>query len=74
MLPAPLPVLIADVLRRRGTSVSDRELYNELSRILGFRVSEKDFNRALMILEIRKVVYVENIKKNLRLVHPLKLE
>jgi len=74
MLPAPLPVLIADVLRRKGTSVSDRELYNELSRILGFRVPEKDFNRALMILEIRKVVYVENIKKNLRLVHPLKLE
>jgi len=74
MLPAPLPILIVDVLRRRGSSMSDKELLNELTRILGTEVSMKDFNKALMVLEIRKVVYVENIKKNLRLVHPLNLK
>jgi len=74
MLPAPLPIMIVDILRRKGSSMSDKELYNELTRILGVEVSMKEFNKALMVLEIRKIIYVENIKRNLRLVHPLNLK
>jgi len=74
MLPAPLPIMIVDILKRRGSPMSDKELYNELTRILGVEVSMRDFNKALMVLEIRKVIYVENIKRNLRLIHPLNLK
>jgi len=74
MLPAPLPIMIVDILKRRGSPMRDKELYNELTRILGVEVSMRDFNKALMVLEIRKIIYVENIKRNLRLIHPLNLK
>ena len=71
MLPAPLPILVIDILKRKGSSVSDKELYNELVKMTGVEISEREFNKVLMILEIRKVIYVENIKRNLKLVHLL---
>lgn len=71
MLPAPLPIMIIEVLKRKGSVMTDRDLHNELSKLLGYEVPLKDFNKALMVLEIRKVVYVETIKKDLRLIHLL---
>ncbi len=73
MLPAPLPIMIIEILKKRRNSIRDKELYNELVKLIGHEISEKDFNRALMILEIRKMIYVETIKKDLRLIHPLNI-
>lgn len=71
MLPAPLPILIVETLKRKGTPLKDVDLYREIKQFVEDDLSPKEFNKALMVLEIRKVVYVEIIKKDLRLVHLL---
>ncbi len=71
MLPAPLPILIVETLKRKGTPLKDTDLFKEIKQLIEDDLSPKEFNKALMILEIRKVVYVETIKKDLRLVHLL---
>ncbi|RLE59295.1 MAG: hypothetical protein DRJ32_04925 [Thermoprotei archaeon] len=67
---APLTVIILDILRRKRSGVArDSELLKELRKLYGKEVTLKDLNRALMELELRKIIYVEPVKKNLRLIH-----
>ncbi|QOJ78326.1 hypothetical protein IG193_06045 [Infirmifilum lucidum] len=64
--------LILDELQRRGGQANEKELYESIARSLesknGLEFTFKEFNRILLILEIRGFVRVSYIKKGLRAV------
>ena len=57
-------------LKRRGGIAKDRELY-EIMRSR-FNMSKKDYDRMLMILELRGYIHVEVLRKDERVVRALK--
>ena len=61
----PLTFLIVELLKRKNEPVKDIELFNMLKSMVP-DVSFAEFNKALMTLEIRGVIEVDLIKKNLR--------
>ncbi len=70
-----IPIVILAELKRRGGSARDRELYESVKKIvesMNNDISISQFNRFLMILEIRGFIRVEQIKKNTRMIYMLK--
>jgi len=70
---APLTIVILDILRRSKRKVlSDRELYRKITSIFPKdEVNRKDFIKALMILEIKRIIHVESVKRETKLVYLL---
>ncbi len=60
----PLKYLIIEVLERKGGSAKDIDIYNEISEITP--VTPSDFLKALMVLEMQGIVYVEPLGKDMR--------
>ncbi|RLE78842.1 MAG: hypothetical protein DRJ51_06555 [Thermoprotei archaeon] len=60
---------ILEELERHGGAARDLEIYRVLRK--RYDISTKEFYKALMILELRGLIYVETIKKNERLVQLL---
>ena len=59
-------------LKRKGGSAKDRELYENVKKLVEYRngdLSFKEFNKILMLLEVRGFIRVDSIKKNLRMVY-----
>lgn len=63
--------LILHELRRSGGSLSEKELYELVTKHLqdfDLELSHKDFCKALLALETRGLVTVATLKKNMRVV------
>lgn len=62
-------------LKRKGGSAKDKELYENVKKLLEHSngdISFSEFNKLLMILEVRGFIKVDHIKKNLRMVYLIK--
>ncbi len=66
----PLYYAIVEELERRGGTAKDVELYRALRE--RFDVTYSDFLKALMVLEMQDVVYVETLREDLRNVRLLR--
>jgi len=65
-------IYILTVLKNHGGKLRDRELYENVKQLLeheGSDISRSQFNKFLMVLEIRGFLKVEHIKKNTRMVY-----
>lgn len=64
--------MILHELRKSGGSMSEKELYDAVSKHLenhlDLELSEKDFSKALLTLETRGLITVTTLKKNMRVV------
>jgi hypothetical protein len=60
----PLYYAIVEELERRGGSAKDVELYRAIRERMDITYS--DFLKALMVLEMQDVVYVETLREDLR--------
>ncbi len=60
----PLAYMIVEELEKRGGSAKDSELYTEISNRIP--VTPSDFLKALMVLEMQGIIYVESLGKDLR--------
>ncbi|RLE59242.1 MAG: hypothetical protein DRJ35_06175 [Thermoprotei archaeon] len=62
-------------LKRKGGTAKDKELYENVKKLLEHSngdISFSEFNKLLMILEVRGFIKVDHIKKNLRMVYLIK--
>ena len=66
----PITYLIVELLRKRDV-VKDQELYSTL-RSLVPEISILEFNKALMVLELRGLIEVDAIKKDTKVIKLLK--
>ncbi|MCD6369779.1 MAG: hypothetical protein J7L38_08315 [Thermoproteales archaeon] len=57
---------ILEELQRQGGAIKDSILYQILKK--RYNLSPREFNRILMILELRRLIYVETIKKGEKLI------
>ena len=70
MLP-PTVIIILELKRRKG-SARDKDLYEAVKQILSSMsgdISFSQFNKILMTLELRGLIRVEPLKKNVRTVY-----
>ncbi len=67
----PIYYAIVEELERRGGTAKDIELYRAL-REQYYDLTYSEFLKALMVLEMQDVVYVELIREDLRTVKLLK--
>ncbi|MCD6209014.1 MAG: hypothetical protein DRJ55_05145 [Thermoprotei archaeon] len=70
MLP-PTVIIILELKRRKG-SARDKDLYEAVKQILSSMsgdISFSQFNKMLMTLELRGLIRVEPLKKNVRTVY-----
>lgn len=70
MLP-PTIIIILELKRRKG-SARDKDLYEAVKQILSSMsgdISFSQFNKMLMILELRGLIRVVPLKKNVRTVY-----
>ena len=67
----PLYYAIIDILERKGGNAKDIEIYRTL-REEYYDVTYSEFLKALMILEMQDIVYVEMIREDLRTVKLLR--
>lgn len=59
-------------LKRKGGSAKDKELYENVKKLLEYSdgdISLNEFNKLLMTLEVRGFIKVDHIKKNLRIIY-----
>ncbi len=59
-------------LKRQGGKVRDRELYENVKKLVeqsGGDISRTEFNKLLMMLEVRGYIRVEQIRKNSRMIY-----
>ena len=59
-------------LKRQGGKVRDRELYENVKKLIeqsGGDISRTEFNKLLMMLEVRGYIRVEQIRKNSRMIY-----
>ncbi|RLE48476.1 MAG: hypothetical protein DRJ31_07185 [Candidatus Methanomethylicota archaeon] len=63
--PEPIELIIVDILRRKAGSARDRELYEAVKKVVR-DLSYRDFNRALMKLELNGIVNTSTIKKTIK--------
>ena len=61
---------VIEIIKRNNGLIKDNELYEELKK--EYDIGFEDFNRILMVLELRRFIYVETIKRNHRLIQLLK--
>ncbi|MEZ0345388.1 MAG: hypothetical protein ABWK01_02420 [Infirmifilum sp.] len=63
------PLVIVE-LKNRGGQASEKELYDAVKKYLenenGITLSQRDFNKILLILETRGLIRVSFLKKNMR--------
>ncbi len=64
----PLHIVILRILRRSNGTATDKELFRAVKKILGDDISRSQFNKMLMVLEVRGMVIVEPLKKDLKIV------
>ncbi len=64
----PLHIAILRALRRSNGTATDKELFRAVRKILGEDISRSQFNKTLMVLEIRGIVIVEPLKRELKIV------
>jgi len=57
---------ILEELQRQGGAIKDSILYQILKK--RYNLSPREFNRILMILELRRLIYVETIKRGEKLI------
>lgn len=65
-------IYILTVLKNHGGKLRDRELYENVKQLLeqeGVDLSRSQFNKLLMVLEVRGFIKVDQIKKNTRMVY-----
>jgi len=63
--PEPVELIIVDTLRRKAGSAKDRELFEAVKKVVK-DLSYRDFNRALMRLELNGIVNISTIKKTIK--------
>lgn len=70
---APLTIVILDVLRKSKRRVlSDKELYRKITSLFSRdEISRRDFIKALMILEIKRMIHVESVRRGTKLIYLL---
>lgn len=66
----PLYLSVLRELRKSG-AVTDKELYRAVKSAYGVEISFSEFNKALMVLELRGLIAVEPLRKGLRMVRLL---
>ena len=66
----PLYLTVLRELKRSGPT-TDRDLYRAVKSACGTDISFSEFNRVLMVLELRGLIAVEPLKKGLRMVRLL---
>ncbi len=66
----PLYLTVLRELRRSGAT-TDRDLYRAVKSAYGVEISFSEFNRILMVLELRGLIAVEPLRKGLRMVRLL---
>jgi len=67
----PTVIIILELKRRKG-SARDKDLYEAVKQILSSMsgdISFSQFNKMLMTLELRGLIRVEPLKKNVRTVY-----
>ncbi|RLE71422.1 MAG: hypothetical protein DRJ37_04995 [Thermoprotei archaeon] len=64
----PLHIVILRILKRSNGTATDKELFRAVKKILGDDISRSQFNKMLMVLEVRGMVIVEPLKKDLKIV------
>lgn len=64
----PLHIVILRILKRSDGTATDKELFRAVKKVLGDNVSRSQFNKMLMVLEVRGMVIVEPLKKDLKIV------
>jgi len=68
----PITTVIVMELERRRGSAKDNELFEAVREILKSsrgELSQTEFNKALMKLELRGIVRVEPLRKNVKIVY-----
>jgi hypothetical protein len=61
----PLQTLIVDSLSRKNAALFDDELLNNLQITYGY-LSDREFNKALMCLEIHGIIHVATVTRSKR--------
>ncbi len=64
----PLHIVILRILKRSNGTATDKELFRAVKKVLGDDISRSQFNKMLMVLEVRGMVIVEPLKKDLKIV------
>ncbi|RLE66657.1 MAG: hypothetical protein DRJ38_01065 [Thermoprotei archaeon] len=64
----PLHIVILRILKRSNGTATDKELFRAVKKILGEDISRSQFNKMLMVLEVRGMIIVEPLKKDLKIV------
>ncbi|BCU68275.1 hypothetical protein HS7_17120 [Sulfolobales archaeon HS-7] len=59
---------ILDVITRRNASITDKDLYKELSKALNDDIPFSDFMKALMALEMRGYISVSTINEDTKMI------
>ncbi|RLF13423.1 MAG: hypothetical protein DRJ66_07855 [Thermoprotei archaeon] len=62
----PITYLIVELLKKRNI-VKDQELYSALKNLVK-EISPSEFNKALMTLELRGIIEVDSIKKDMKVI------
>jgi len=68
-------VVLSELARSRG-SLLDRELYENVKKVMeafGVELSRSEFNKILMTLELRGYIRVEGVKRDARIVHLVRI-
>ncbi|MCI4455378.1 MAG: hypothetical protein RXR13_01635 [Sulfolobaceae archaeon] len=64
----PLDYVILEVLMKKpaGTTLTEKELYDEVTKVVDYEIPYSDFLKALMKLEIHGFINVITVKEGFR--------